>query len=226
MSNSSVDPSGEAVFVKVADLRRNYTQQMLLEEAVDPNPVLQFQGWFQQAIAVQAIEPNAMTLATVTPEGKPAARIVLLKDIDERGLVFYTNFQSRKGLELKHTPIAALVFWWGELERQVRVEGNIVPVSDAEAEDYFQSRPRGSQLGAWVSNQSQVIPNREVLETRLHELEQEYGDRAIPRPAHWGGYRLVPVYFEFWQGRPNRLHDRLCYRQTSAKTWTIERLSP
>jgi pyridoxamine 5'-phosphate oxidase len=226
MSTPSLDPSAGTEFVKVADLRRNYTHQVLLEQEVDPNPVLQFQAWFTQAVVAQVIEPNAMTLATVTTEGKPAARIVLLKDIDARGLVFYTNFQSRKGQELNHTPSAALVFWWGELERQVRVEGDITLVSETEAQAYFQSRPRGSQLGAWVSNQSQVIPNREVLEARLQELELEYCNRPIPRPSHWGGYRLAPTYFEFWQGRPNRLHDRLCYRQTSSKTWEIERLSP
>jgi pyridoxamine 5'-phosphate oxidase len=218
--------SSDAEFFKVADLRQNYTRQMLLEQEVNPNPFLQFQDWFTQACEAQVIEPNAMTLATVASEGKPSARIVLLKDFDPRGFVLYTNFQSRKGQELTQHPAAALVFWWGELERQVRIEGNITPVSDAEAEDYFQSRPRGSQLGAWVSNQSQVIPNRDVLETRLLQLEQEYGDRPIPRPSHWGGYRLVPSYFEFWQGRPNRLHDRLCYRQTSSNTWIIERLSP
>jgi pyridoxamine 5'-phosphate oxidase len=222
MSNAS---SG-AEFVKVADLRQNYTRQTLLEQDVNPNPFLQFQSWFTQACEAQVIEPNAMTLATVTSEGKPSARIVLLKDFDPRGFVLYTNFQSRKGQELAQHPAAALVFWWGELERQVRIEGDIVPVSDAEAEEYFQSRPRGSQLGAWVSNQSQVIPNRDILEARLQQLEQEYGDRPIPRPSHWGGYRLVPHYFEFWQGRPNRLHDRLCYRQTSPNTWNIERLSP
>jgi pyridoxamine 5'-phosphate oxidase len=226
MNNPSLDLSASSEFVKVADLRRNYTHQMLLEEGLDPNPVRQFQIWFAQAVEARVIEPNAMTLATVTPDGKPSARIVLLKEIDERGLVFYTNFQSRKGQELTHSPLAALVFWWGELERQVRVEGDIIPVGETEAEEYFQSRPRGSQLGAWVSNQSQVIPSREVLETRLHELEQMYGDRPIPRPSYWGGYRLVPAYIEFWQGRPNRLHDRLCYRQTSSKTWKIERLSP
>lgn len=211
---------------KVADLRQNYTRQILLEQDVNPNPFLQFQVWFTQACEAHAIEPNAMTLATVTSEGKPSARIVLLKDFDPQGFVFYTNFQSRKGQELAQHPVAALVFWWGELERQVRIEGDITPVSEAEAEAYFQSRPRGSQLGAWVSNQSQVIPNRDVLETRLQQLEREYGDRPIPRPSHWGGYRLVPSYFEFWQGRPNRLHDRLCYRQTSPNTWNIERLSP
>jgi pyridoxamine 5'-phosphate oxidase len=213
-------------FVNVADLRRDYSRQTLLESNADASPFLQFQSWFTQALNAQVIEPNAMTLATLSTDGKPAARIVLLKDFDERGFVFYSNFQSRKGQELAQTPEAALVFWWGELERQVRIEGSITVVSEAEADAYFQSRPRGSQLGAWVSNQSQVIGDRSVLEERLQALEQEYCDRSIPRPSHWGGYRLAPTYFEFWQGRSNRLHDRLCYRHGTANAWQMERLSP
>ncbi|MGB8699296.1 MAG: pyridoxamine 5'-phosphate oxidase [Thermosynechococcaceae cyanobacterium] len=212
--------------VNIADLRRNYAQQVLLEDNINPDPIAQFQAWFTQALNAQVIEPNAMTLATVTPEGKPSARIVLLKDCDAQGFVFYTNQQSRKGQEIAQTPFAALVFWWGELERQVRIEGCLTTVSEAEADAYFQSRPRGSQLGAWVSKQSQVIPDRVYLENRLQQLEQDYSDRPIPRPPHWGGYRLTPFAFEFWQGRPNRLHDRLCYRQTSSNTWVLERLSP
>jgi pyridoxamine 5'-phosphate oxidase len=222
-------PSSAAAnsFVNVADLRRDYSRQTLLESNADANPFLQFQHWFTQALNAEVIEPNAMTLATITADGKPAARIVLLKDLDERGFVFYSNFQSRKGQELAQTPAAALVFWWGELERQVRIEGAITVVSETEADDYFQSRPRGSQLGAWVSNQSQVITDRSVLEQRLEQLEQDYLDRPIPRPAHWGGYRLAPTYFEFWQGRANRLHDRLCYRHATASSlWQMERLSP
>lgn len=224
---STLPSSAAAEFVNIGDLRQDYSRQTLLETNADANPFLQFQHWFAQALNSQVIEPNAMTLATITTDGKPAARIVLLKDFDERGFVFYTNFQSRKGQELAQTPAAALVFWWGELERQVRIEGAITLVSEAEADAYFQSRPRGSQLGAWVSHQSQVIGNRSVLEDRLEQLEQEYGDRPIPRPPHWGGYRLSPTYFEFWQGRSNRLHDRLCYRHaTAANIWQIERLSP
>jgi pyridoxamine 5'-phosphate oxidase len=222
-------PSSAAAnsFVNVADLRRDYSRQTLLESNADANPFLQFQNWFTQALNAQVIEPNAMTLATITPDGKPAARIVLLKDFDERGFVFYTNFQSRKGQELAQTPAAALVFWWGELERQVRIEGSIAVVSETEADEYFQRRPRGSQLGAWVSNQSQVITDRSVLEKRLEQIEKDYQDRPIPRPHHWGGYRLAPTYFEFWQGRANRLHDRLCYRHTTASSpWQVERLSP
>jgi pyridoxamine 5'-phosphate oxidase len=213
-------------FIKVGDLRQSYDKGFLLEQEVDPSPILQFQAWLQDAVAARMLEPNAMTLATVTPEGKPSARIVLLKDFDERGFVFYTNLQSRKGQELNQTPAAVLVFWWDKLERQIRIEGSILKVSDAEADEYFQSRPKGSQLGAWVSHQSQVIEGREDLEHRLKTFEQKYGDRPIPRPDHWGGYRLVPSAFEFWQGRPNRLHDRLCYRQKNSTGWTIERLSP
>jgi pyridoxamine 5'-phosphate oxidase len=224
---STLPSSAATQFVNVSDLRRDYSRQMLLELSIDANPLIQFQHWFNQALNAQVIEPNAMTLATVTPEGKPAARIVLLKDFDERGFVFYTNFQSRKGQELAQTPKAALVFWWGELERQVRIEGSIALVSDAEADAYFQSRPRGSQLGAWVSNQSQEIADRSILEERLEQLEQDYRDHPIPRPPHWGGYRLTPIYFEFWQGRSNRLHDRLCYRHaTAASGWQVARLSP
>jgi pyridoxamine 5'-phosphate oxidase len=213
-------------FMNVGDLRQSYERGFLLEQTVNANPVLQFQGWLQDAVAAQILEPNAMTLATVTPEGKPSARIVLLKNFDDRGFVFYTNFQSRKGRELSQTPAAALVFWWERLERQVRIEGNIAKVSDAEADAYFQSRPKGSQLGAWASDQSQLIKGREDLERHLQALEQEYENRPIPRPANWGGYRLAPTVFEFWQGRPNRLHDRLCYRQNNITSWTIERLSP
>lgn len=213
-------------FPNVGELRRDYSRQTLLESNAESNPFLQFQHWFTQAMNAQVIEPNAMTLATITPEGRPAARIVLLKDFDERGFVFYSNFQSRKGQEMAQTPAAALVFWWGELERQVRIEGSITLVSDSEADAYFQSRPRGSQLGAWVSSQSQVIENRTVLEDRLDRLDRDYRDSPIPRPPHWGGYRLVPSYFEFWQGRSNRLHDRLCYRQTTSDAWKVERLSP
>ena len=223
LPSSDVNPS-----VNIGALRRDYSHQTLLESDAEATPFLQFQHWFIQAINAQVIEPNAMTLATITTEGKPAARIVLLKDFDERGFVFYSNFQSRKGQELAQTPAAALVFWWGELERQVRIEGAISIVSEAEADAYFQSRPRGSQLGAWVSNQSQVITDRSVLEDRLTQLEQDYKNAPIPRPSHWGGYRLVPTYFEFWQGRSNRLHDRLCYRHavSSSNAWQIERLSP
>jgi pyridoxamine 5'-phosphate oxidase len=219
-----MSPASEE-FLKVADLRQSYESSILVEQSVNPNPVLQFQAWLQDAVSAQIVEPNAMTLATVA-DGQPSARIVLLKGFDERGFVFYTNFQSRKGQELEQTPAAALVFWWGLLERQVRIEGSVARISAAEADDYFQSRPTGSQLGAWASHQSEAIDGRETVEQRLHDLEREYRDRPIPRPDFWGGYRLAPHSFEFWQGRPNRLHDRLCYRQNSSHIWRIERLSP
>jgi pyridoxamine 5'-phosphate oxidase len=167
-----------------------------------------------------------MTLATATPEGIPAARIVLLKGLDEQGFMFYTNYESRKGQELTANPRAVLVFWWAELERQVRIEGTVEKVEEAEAIAYFQSRPVGSRLGAWASNQSQVIHDRQVLEQRLQELTQQYQDQEIPKPAHWGGYRVIPTAIEFWQGRPSRLHDRLRYRQESGSQWKIERLAP
>lgn len=209
----------------IADLRCDYRLQALLETEVDANPIWQFQRWFAQALQAELPEPNAMTLATVNAEGKPSARIVLLKGFDQNGFVFYTNYLSRKGQELEATPWAALVFWWAELERQVRLEGPVAKVSDRETDEYFESRPRGSQLGAWVSEQSQVIGDRTVLEHRLQDLEQQYQNQPIPRPPHWGGYRLQPTQIEFWQGRPNRLHDRLCYRQVHGE-WTLERLAP
>ena len=212
--------------VSVADLRRNYTKSGLIESDADPNPFKQFQQWFDQALAGQLPEPNAMTLATVAPDGKPSARIVLLKNFDPHGFVFYTNYSSHKGQQLQANPWAALVFWWAELERQVRIEGRVEKVSEAESDAYFHSRPLGSQLGAWVSQQSQVIETREVLEVRLQELEEKYINQVVPRPTHWGGFRVIPTAIEFWQGRPNRLHDRLLYRRLDDGRWLIERLSP
>jgi pyridoxamine 5'-phosphate oxidase len=208
----------------IADLRRDYTQTGL--EQGDPSPFKQFELWFNQAVAADLLEPNAMTLATVTSEGKPDARIVLLKGFDARGFVFYTNFRSQKGQELAANPHAALVFLWGDLERQVRVVGSVEKATDIEADTYFQSRPLGSRLGAWASTQSEVIPSREFLETRMAMLETEYQGREIPRPDHWGGFRVVPTEMEFWQGRPSRLHDRLRYRLQEKGAWMIDRLAP
>jgi pyridoxamine 5'-phosphate oxidase len=210
----------------VADLRKEYTLQGLRETDADPNPFQQFQKWFDLALAAQVPEPNAMTLATATQDGKPRARIVLLKGFDERGFVFYTNYKSHKGQELADNPQAALVFWWAELERQVRIEGRVEKVSDQESDEYFHSRPFSSRLSAWASDQSQVISDREVLELRLQKLQTEYENKDVPRPQQWGGFRVIPTVIEFWQGRPSRLHDRLNYHRLNDSSWLIERLSP
>lgn len=212
--------------MSIADLRREYMLQGLDEASVDPNPIRQFQQWFAEAVQAELPEPNAMTLATVAADNRPSARMVLLKDADEAGFVFYTNYESRKGRELAQNPWAALVFWWVELERQVRVEGFVGRVTAEESDAYFQSRPYGSRLGAWASQQSQVVAGRAVLERRLEELTAAYQDREVPRPPYWGGYRLKPTVIEFWKGRPNRLHDRLQYRLRDDGAWLIERLSP
>jgi len=210
----------------IADLRRKDPLRSLSETDVDPDPIKQFHAWFSDTMAANLIEPNAMTLATATRDGKPSARTVLLKGFDVRGFVFYTNFESRKGQELAENPWAALVFFWAELERQVRVEGKIKKCSSLESDTYFRSRPLGSRLGACVSHQSQIISSRKVLEQRLGNLAAEYANWDVPRPSFWGGYRLSPTSIEFWQGRPNRLHDRLRYRLLTDGSWLIERLSP
>ena len=211
---------------RIADLRKEYTFQGLSETDAKGNPFEQFKIWFDQALAAKLPEPNAMTIATATLDGKPSARMVLLKDYDERGFVFYTNYNSHKGKQLEENPWGAIVFWWAELERQVRVEGRVEKVSDAESQEYFHSRPIGSQLGAWVSEQSQVIESREVLEQRLQQLKEKYENQEVPRPPHWGGFRVIPDAIEFWQGRPSRLHDRLLYRRGEDGSWTIQRLAP
>ena len=209
----------------IADLRQNYTLQALNEADVDLDPIRQFQRWLDQAIAAELPEPNAMTLATATRDGIPSARIVLLKGLDARGFAFYTNYESRKGQELADNPRAALVFLWTVLERQVRIEGQVEKVAAAETDAYFQSRPLASRLGAWASEQSRVIRDREVLEQRFAELKATYADETVPRPPHWGGYRVIPHQIEFWQGRTSRLHDRLRYRLKQGN-WFLERLAP
>lgn len=209
----------------IADLRRDYTRDGLTEAQAPAEPFALFGEWFAQAVEVESTEANAMMLATVDAEGQPHLRTLLLKGFDERGFVFFTNYQSAKGQQLSGQPAAAMTFWWHDLERQVRIEGQVEQTSAEESDAYFHSRPEGSRLGAWASPQSQVIAGREVLEDRLGAVREQYADVAAPRPPHWGGYRLVPTLIEFWQGRPSRLHDRLCYRLVEGN-WVRERLAP
>lgn len=211
----------------LADLRKDYSLAGLLEKDLAKDPFRQFDKWFQEAEAAKLIEPNAMTLATTGADGRPSARTVLLKGIDGRGFVFFTNYESRKGRELTNIPRATLLFPWFALERQVTVEGSVSRVTREESEAYFHSRPRASQLGAWVSAQSSLISGRAVLEDSLKALDQKYAGQAIPLPPFWGGFRVVPELVEFWQGRRSRLHDRLRYRRDpKSGEWSIERLAP
>jgi len=209
--------------MSLADLRQIYDKHELLESQAAASPFDQFATWFDEALAAEVPEPNAMTLATVDTSGQPSARIVLVKGADERGFVFYTNYESRKGHDLANNQRASLLFFWQPLERQIRIEGHVEKVSAEESDAYYKSRPLGSRIGAWASHQSQPV-TRETLEATTREFEQRYGETP-PRPPHWGGYRVVPARFEFWQGRPSRLHDRLVY-ELNAKQWLLSRISP
>jgi pyridoxamine 5'-phosphate oxidase len=210
--------------MSIADLRKEYIRASLSENDTAADPITQFERWFHEALQAELPEPNAMSLSTVADNGRPSSRIVLLKDIGQGGLTWFTNYESRKGRELQHNPHAALLFHWIELERQVRVEGKIEYLSAAENDAYFQSRPLGSRIGAIASAQSQIIDSRQTLERQYMHIEQKYGENP-PRPAHWGGYRLRPDYVEFWQGRSSRLHDRIAYTLQEGK-WQRHRLQP
>ena len=210
---------------EIAAMRQDYTIGELLESSASPEPWELFSSWFESARNTKILEPNAMILSTVTQDGQPTSRVVLLKDFDQSGLVFFTNYLSQKGEQLAHNPRASILFWWESLQRQIRIEGVVVKISEEESDTYFQSRPYGSRLGAWVSEQSQLIVDRTVLEKRQIEFEEKFAEGNVPRPDHWGGYRLTPNKFEFWQGRSNRLHDRLLY-QMQQDAWTRARLAP
>jgi len=210
----------------IADLREDYRLAELDESSTDRDPFKQFQKWFDEALAAQLPEPNAMAVASVGSNGRPTCRVMLLKALDDRGFTFFTNYESRKGQEFEHTPYAALTFLWFALERQVRVEGRIGKVTPEESDEYFQKRPLGSRLGAWASPQSRTIASRDVLIENEKRLREEHGD-SPPRPEHWGGYRVIPESIEFWQGRSSRLHDRLLFqRETETSAWGMTRLAP
>lgn len=210
----------------LAALREEYTRDGLSRKNLDADPFRQFELWFQQALNSEAATPNAMSLATVSPDGQPSQRTVLLKYFDAQGLVFFTNYESRKAREIVGNPKVSLLFYWPELERQVHITGSAERISAGESLKYFMSRPRGSQIGAWVSNQSSVIGSRQLLMAKFEELKSKFQNNEVPLPSFWGGYRVAPNSFEFWQGRPNRLHDRFLYSRQAGGGWGLERLAP
>ena len=212
--------------MSIADIRKEYQLRSLSETDVDPDPVKQFQHWWQDALNAKIEEVNAMTLATASPDGVPSARILLLKGIIAKGFIFSTNYNSFKGQQLAENPRASLVFFWKEVERQVRVTGLVERLSDEDNDEYFNSRPEGSRIGAWASPQSQVIENREWLEANMQKFQQQFSNQPVKRPPHWGGYVVKPISIEFWQGRPSRLHDRIQYTLSENGGWVIERLAP
>ena len=210
----------------IQNIRNEYSKESLSEKDTDKDPIKQFDKWFTEVLKSEQAEPTAMTLATATTDGRPSARIVLMKGFNGDGFSFYTNYLSRKGKEIAKNPLGALIFFWDTLERQVRVEGTIEKLSREESEKYFHSRPKGSQVGAVVSPQSQEIPDRDGLEKKWQEAEAQYADKEVPKPSHWGGYILRPRLIEFWQGRPSRLHDRILYKKVDNKSWKKVRLAP
>jgi pyridoxamine 5'-phosphate oxidase len=210
----------------LADLRREYSTQPLRRTDLDSSPCRQFDRWFEEALEIEAMDANAMSIATVSPAGQPSLRTVLLKYYDETGFVFYTNLESRKAGEIGKNPQVALLFYWHELHRQVKIHGHAEKITAAENLKYFLRRPRDSQLGAWVSRQSSVVSSRAILENKFDEMKRKFADGKVPLPSFWGGYRVAPASLEFWQGRESRLHDRFIYRQTDEKDWLIDRLAP
>jgi pyridoxamine 5'-phosphate oxidase len=207
-------------------LRREYSGESLDESGVNADPFRQFEKWFEDAVKAEISDPHAMVVATVSKTGKPSARVVLLRGFEQNGFVFYTNYRSHKGIDLLGTPDVAAVFYWNQLDRQVRIEGTVEKVSGRESDDYFHSRPRESQIAAWASDQSKVIPGRADLDRRYEEFEKEFAGKTVPRPENWGGLRIIPATYEFWQGRPNRLHDRIFYETGKTGKWEIKRLAP
>lgn len=210
----------------IADIRKDYTKKELNINAVNGDPLIQFQQWFDEAIQARVLEPNAMTLSTISANGFPSSRIILLKGIEEKGFSFYTNYNSRKAKEIAENPKVASNFFWPELERQVRIEGVIEKTSEEVSDVYFKSRPRGSQVGAWASPQSALIEGRDILQDRFKEIEERFAGKDVPRPKHWGGYIILPQKIEFWQGRASRLHDRILYTQKKDHSWVVSRLAP